>query len=237
MVNNIRNNTISEISAKKGLNKLNKIKNAGIIKYKKRTPKQKELLNLFNDLLDTILTDKTLMSSYENGNENNKTMSSKEDDNETMNKKNNNTVKELNDLLDKIIDKSKSFEERIKSIRKLENLGEYYYINDYGDKELEFKIFELNLAHLSNIIGKKLFKRIFGHTFETLANKLINTTNKEENQIIVNNIIENKEKLYEKDKTDPFYNYVIQPSNRCNNLIDAINLILDFNKTIQLDLV
>ena len=62
LVNNIRNNTISEISAKKGLNKLNEIKNAGIIKYKKRTPKQKELLNLFNDLLDTILTDKTLKS-------------------------------------------------------------------------------------------------------------------------------------------------------------------------------
>ena len=77
LVNNIRNNTISEISAKKGLNKLNKIKNAGIIKYKKRTPKQKELLNLFNDLLDTILTDKTLKSKSQK----NKTlMSSKEDD-------------------------------------------------------------------------------------------------------------------------------------------------------------
>ena len=47
------------------------------------------------------------MSSNENGNENDKTMSSKEDDNQTMNQKNNNTVKELNDLLDKIIDKSK----------------------------------------------------------------------------------------------------------------------------------
>ena len=45
LVNNIRNNTISEISAKKGLNKLNEIKNAEIIKHKKRTPKQKELLN------------------------------------------------------------------------------------------------------------------------------------------------------------------------------------------------
>ena len=63
LVNNIRNNTINEISAKEGLNKLNEIKNAEIIKYKKRTPKQKELLNLFNDLLDTILTDKTIMSS------------------------------------------------------------------------------------------------------------------------------------------------------------------------------
>ena len=39
LVNNVRNNTISEISAKKGLNKLNKIKDAAIIKYKKCTPK------------------------------------------------------------------------------------------------------------------------------------------------------------------------------------------------------
>ena len=97
MVNNIRNNTISEISAKKGLNKLNEIKNAGIIKYKKRTPKQKELLNLFNDLLDTILTDKTLKSeSQEDENVNvnvNKNvrendeilMSSNEDDDENEN--------------------------------------------------------------------------------------------------------------------------------------------------------
>ena len=63
MVNDIRNNTISKIDAKKDLNTLNKIKNAEIIKYKNHTPKHKELLNLFNDLSDTILTDKTLMSS------------------------------------------------------------------------------------------------------------------------------------------------------------------------------
>ena len=86
LVNNIRNNTISEISAKKGLNTLNELKNTGITKQKKCTPKQKEVLNLFNDLLDTILTDKTLMSSKdknenENEKENGKTlMSSKNDD-------------------------------------------------------------------------------------------------------------------------------------------------------------
>ena len=82
LVNNIRNNTINDIPAKECLNILNKIKNAEIIKCKKHTLKQKELLNLFKDLLDTILTDeilksksqkdKTLMSSNENenGNEN-----------------------------------------------------------------------------------------------------------------------------------------------------------------------
>ena len=94
LVNNIRNNTINKIPAK-GLNILNEIKNAEMIKCKKHALKQKELLNLFNDLLDTILTDKTLksksqkaktlMSSNENENGNDKTMSSKEDDNETMN--------------------------------------------------------------------------------------------------------------------------------------------------------
>ena len=62
MVNNIKDNTISEIDAKKRLNTLNKIKNSEI-KHKRLIPGQKELLNLFNDLSDIILTDKTLMSS------------------------------------------------------------------------------------------------------------------------------------------------------------------------------
>ena len=144
--------------------------------------------------------DKTLMPSNDdddNENKNDKTLMSSNDDDNDNNENDNNIIKQLNDNLDEIIDKSKSFEDQIKSIRKVENLNEYYFINDYGDKELEFKIFKLKVAHLSNIIDKKIFKRIFGHTFETLANKLINTTNKEENKIIVNNINENKEKLYE----------------------------------------
>ena len=41
LVNNVKNNIVSEISARKGLNTLNEIKNADIIKYKKRTPGQK----------------------------------------------------------------------------------------------------------------------------------------------------------------------------------------------------
>ena len=84
---------------------------------------------------------------------------------------------------------------------------------------------------MSNIIDEKLFKQIFGHTFETLANKLINTTNKEENQIIVNNIEKNKDKLYQECETSYGYNYVIQPSDRRTDLINDINLILNFNKT------
>ena len=90
MVNNIKNNKISEISAKKGLNTLSELKNAEITKEKKCTPKQKELLNLFNDFLGKILTDKTLESksqeddenvnANENLSEDDKTMSSDKDD-------------------------------------------------------------------------------------------------------------------------------------------------------------
>ena len=157
MVNNIRNNIISEISAKEGLNALNEIKNTEIIKYKKGTPTQKELLNLFNDLLDTILTDKTLMSLNENRNENgNENGNEKENEEENKEENDNTMIKQLNDCLDQIIDKSKSFEDQIESIKKLKDLSEYYYINDYGNKELEFKIFKVKLANLSNIIDKKI---------------------------------------------------------------------------------
>ena len=61
---------------------------------------------------------------------------------------------------------------------------------------------------MSNAIDKKLFEQIFCHTLIKLADKLINITKKEENQIIVKNIEKNKEKIYEQRKCD----WVIQPT-------------------------
>ena len=88
---------------------------------------------------------------------------------------------------------------------------------------------------MSNEIEKNLFEQIIGETFIKLANKLINTTNKEENQIMVKNIEKNKDKLFEEEKMRP-YNLVIQPQQRAD-LRYIIDFILDFNETIQLDLV
>ena len=122
----------------------------------------------------------------------------------------NEIIKEKNDLLDEIIDKSKSFEEQIKSLKKREDLKGYWPYNDYDDKELKSKYFKIQLADMSNEIDEKLFEQIFGHTLIKLADKLINTTNKEENQIIVKNIEKNKDKLFKMDK---FNDWVIQPSN------------------------
>ena len=88
---------------------------------------------------------------------------------------------------------------------------------------------------MSNDIDENLFEKIFGHTLIKLADKLINTTNKEENQIIVKNIEKNKDKLFEmKDYSNE---WVVQPNSQRINLLDTIDLILDFNETIQLDLV
>ena len=88
---------------------------------------------------------------------------------------------------------------------------------------------------MSNEIDKKLFEQIFGHTLIKLADKLINTTNKKENQIIVKNIEKNKDKLFEMKNYSN--EWVVQPNSECINLLDTIDLILDFNETIQLDLV
>ena len=138
----------------------------------------------------------------------------------------NEMIKGKNDILDEIVDKSKSFEEQIKSLKKREDLKGFWPYNDYGDKELKSKYFKIELAGMSNEIDKKLFEQIFGHTLIKLADKLINTTKKEENQIIVKNFNKNKNKIYKQKKGD----WVIQPSDRRINLFHAIKLILDFNE-------
>ena len=77
------------------------------------------------------------------------------------------------------------FEEQIKSLKKRKDLKGYWPYKDYDDKELKYKYFKIELPNMSNKIDENLFEQIFGHTLIKLADKLINTTNKEENQIIV----------------------------------------------------
>ena len=94
------------------------------------------------DAIDLILD----FNKNENENVNDKTLMSSENDDETMSQ---NEIKKLNDHFDKMIDKSKSFEEQIKSLKEIEDLDEYYSINDFDDKELKSKIFKLKQALLT----------------------------------------------------------------------------------------
>ena len=104
-------------------------------------------------------------------------------------------------------------------------------MNVFDDKELKY--LETKIYALVKYHWQKIIEQIFGCTLEKLANKLINTKSKEENQIIVKNIDKNRDKLYEQKRGD----YVIQASDRRIDLIDAIKLIINFDETIQLDLV
>ena len=131
-----------------------------------------------------------------------------------------------------MIDESISFQEQI-NLSKITNDTNRYWCTSYydDDKELNFKIFKLKYAFLANELDEKLFEEIFGHTFVTLVNKVINTTNKEEDRIIVEDIKKNMDKLYEQDGFD---NYIIQSSSKRTGLIYAAKIILEFNETIQL---
>ena len=96
LVNNIKNNTISEIDAKKYLNAFDEIRNVETIKHKKHTSTHKKLMNLFDDLSGIILTDKTFESeSQENKNE--KVESRKEENEKVESRKEENEKEDEDD--------------------------------------------------------------------------------------------------------------------------------------------
>ena len=101
------------------------------------------------------------------------------------------------------------------------------------NKEKNLRLFKLKFTCIFNDVDDNLFKKIFGHTSVKLADKLINTTSKEENQVLINNIKKNKDKIFEQDE---YSNFVIQPTYKRGDLLDTIKIILQFNETIQLDL-
>ena len=126
-----------------------------------------------------------------------------------------------------MIDK-KLFEDQIDIFKKIEWLNDYWYIKYYEDnKETNLRTFKLKLADVLNDVDDNLFNEIFGFTFVELADKLINTTSKEENQMFINDIKKNKDKILEEYKFDKC---VIKQR---GNLHDAVKVILEFNETIQ----
>ena len=94
-------------------------------------------------------------------------------------------------------------------------------------------MFKLKLAHILNDVDDNLFKEIFGFTSAKLADKLINTTSKEENQMPVNDIEINRDKIFEKDE---FNNFVIKQAHKSGDLIDTVRVILKFSEILSLDL-
>ena len=81
-----------------------------------------------------------------------------------------------------------TIKEQIEILKAKDFLDEYWHDDYHDDKELNIKIFIAKVAYLINDLGEKLFEKIFAQTFVALADKLINTRSKEENQIFINDI-------------------------------------------------
>ena len=102
-----------------------------------------------------------------------------------------------------------------------------HYYED--NKEINLRLFKVKLTHIFNDVDDNLFKETFGFTSVELAGKLINTTSKEENQMVFDHIEIKKGKISEQE----YSKHVIQPAHKPADLIDTVKAILDFNKTIQ----
>ena len=77
-----------------------------------------------------------------------------------------------------------------------------------------------------------MFKGVFGHTFVELVEKLINAAGKEEeNQTIIDDIENNRDKISREYKFDKA---VIKQS---SDLIDAFKIILEINEVLTSDKV
>ena len=101
------------------------------------------------------------------------------------------------------------------------SLNDYWDMFYYEDnEEINLRLFKLKFAHIFNDVNNDLFKEIFGHTSVKLADKLINTTSKEENQMLINDIEINRDKIFEQDKR--------------GDLLDTVKVILRFNEVLSL---
>ena len=138
LINNIKNNTISEADAKKKINKLNKIKKAEI-KNERLINGQKKLLNLFDDLLRAVFNnnkneaENNNVSVNENDNENvndndngdgNDNVNDNDSDNDNANNNDSDNdnfddyeIMKINNYF-KTIDEAKSFEDQTEEFKK-----------------------------------------------------------------------------------------------------------------------
>ena len=196
---------------------------------------------MFDELLEAIFNNNNNNNNINNNNNNNsnnsssnnyKSESESDNDNESESESDEQyyKIKQLNNYF-KAIDKTKSFEEQIEILKAKDFLDEYWHEEYHDDKELNLKIFKAKAAYLDT--DEDFFKRIFGQTSAALADKLINTTSKEENQIIINDIKTNKDSIFEQDD---FNNFVIHPGYKRGDLLDAVKIILEYNEVIQSDL-
>ena len=144
LVNNIKNNTIIEAHAKQKHIALKEIKKAEI-KGKRLITSQKKLLKLFDELIEPIFNNKSVSNIDDNVSVNesvneSENESENENENQNMSKNENESVDKTDDNIDtnnyfNIIDKTKSFEEQIEILKKIDDLSQYWDMNYCDDNK------------------------------------------------------------------------------------------------------
>ena len=224
---------------------------------KRLTENQKKLLSLFDDL-KTIFNVNVNETESANVNENesvnvNESENESENENESVyenesvNENENESVNENENenenksvdgqyYLEKInnnfkeINETKLFKDQMNIFKKIPDLGDYWDIKYYEDnKDINVRLFKLKIAHIFNDVDDNLSKEIFGFKSVELANKLINTASKKDNQMLIDHIKIKNGTISEQE----YSKFVIQPANKRGDLADTVKVILDFNKTIQ----
>ena len=177
---------------------------------------------IVNEDNNKIVNENNNMNDNDNDNESDDDYDSDSDDEQYY------EIRQINKSFKKI-DETKSFEDQIDISKNLPCLSDYWYINYYEDnKETNLWLFKLKFAHVFNDVDVNLFKEIL--IFNLLVDKLINITSKEENQMLINNIKINEDKIFEEDE---FSKFVIKRACKRRDLLDTVKIILQFNETIQ----
>ena len=195
-----------------------------------------DLKTIFNNDNNSNNNESDSNNENENKNENvNKNENENENVNENENENENESdnwqyyLERINNNFEKI-DKTKLFKDQIDVLKEIPDLDDYWYIKYYEDnKDINLRLFKLKLAHVFNDVDDNLFKEIFDFTSVELADKLINVTRKEDNQMIIDHIKIKKDKIFEQE----YSKFVIQSANKRANLADTVKFIPDFNETIQ----
>ena len=155
---------------------------------------------MFDDLKTIFNSNNNSNNNKSDNNNKNENENKTENENKNVNKnENKNENKDEKDdkqyYLEQItncfekVDKTKSFKDQIDVLKEIPDLDDYWYIKYYEDnKERNLRLFKLKLAHIFNDVDDNLFTEIFGFTSVELADKLINTTSKEDNQMITDHI-------------------------------------------------
>ena len=174
LINNIKNNTISEADTKKKINELNEIKKVET-KSKRPVDSQKILLKLVDDLVKAILNNSNnkivnednnkIVKEDNNVNDNNDNDNESDDDYDSDNDYDSDDdhdeqyyeILQMNRSFKKI-DETKSLEEQIDILKKLPCLYDYWSMNYYEDNKETFMINQL-MTQLNNMMKLEKYQQ------------------------------------------------------------------------------